>query len=125
MSVPDEQEFSVTGGRVAAPGEGVVDWLPPVDIVETPAAFKVTIEVCGVSREDIHASFEEGRLSVWGVRRPTVDETHHYRERRMGRFARAFSFRTPVDQAGVSAGLARGVLTLTVPKRLPRRIPLE
>jgi HSP20 family protein len=95
-----------------------------VDIVETPTAFEVAIEVCGVSRDDLHASFEEGRLSVWGVRRPSEGETHHYRERRMGRFARAFSFRTPVDEAAVSAKLARGVLTLTVPKRLPRRIAL-
>jgi len=120
----DEHELTVTGGRGAAPMEGVADWLPPVDIVETPTDFRVTVEVCGVPREDIHASFEEGRLSIWGVRRPSDGETHHYRERRMGRFARAFSFRAPVDEAGVSAKLARGLLTLTVPKRLPRRIPL-
>jgi HSP20 family protein len=120
----DEHELTVIGGRAATPFEGVSDWLPPVDIVETPTAFEVAIEVCGVSRDDLHASFEEGRLSVWGVRRPSEGETHHYRERRMGRFARAFSFRTPVDEAAVSAKLARGVLTLTVPKRLPRRIAL-
>ena len=126
MPQADGQTISVTGGRAPAPGEGPGDWLPPVDIVETETAFEIAVELCGVSREDVSVGFQDGRLTVWGRRRSdAAGETLHYRERRVGRFVRAFRFRTPVDGAGIAASLRQGVLTLNVPKKRPRRIPLE
>ncbi len=125
MSRSEGQPVTVTDGS-APPEVGSADWLPPVDILETPTAFHVAVELCGVSREDVRVGFQDGRLTVWGRRRSGAeDETLHYRERRVGRFVRAFSFRTPVDGAGIAASLRQGVLALNVPKTPPRKIPLD
>ena len=65
------------------------------------------------------------RLTISGVRRSRPeDETCHYRERPAGRFARSFSLRIPIDEAGVSAKLVDGLLVVVLPKTVPRRIPL-
>ena len=121
MLPADELTIAVTGDVAS----GLADWLPPVDILETPTAFEIALELCGVVRDDVQVGFREGRLTVWGTRRPdTAGEALHYRERRTGRFVRAFSFRTPVDGGRIAARLRQGVLALTVPKRQPRRIPL-
>jgi HSP20 family protein len=102
------------------------EWLPAVDILDRPEAFEVAIELCGVRREDISIQLEAGRLTVSGERLPDPEaELCHYRERRFGAFARAFTFRSPVEEAAVAARLEQGVLTLTIPKRLPRKIGLE
>jgi len=126
MSQAETQPVPVEAGRIPAPGEGAADWLPPVDIGETAEGFQVVVELCGVAREDVSVGFHEGRLTVWGERRREgAAETVHYRERRSGRFLRAFRFRTPVEGDRIAASLKQGLLTLTVPKRRPRRIPLE
>jgi HSP20 family protein len=126
MSVLEDLQVAISLGGASASDQSDADWLPPVDIVETPGAFEVTVELCGVPREDIRVGFEENRLTVWGVRRPQDDrEVHHYRERRIGRFARAFSFRTPVEGEGIAARLEQGVLRLSIPKAQPKRVRVE
>jgi HSP20 family protein len=113
------------GSQLISAGDGV-DWLPPVDILETPTSFEVALDVCGVPREAIDVRLQDGRLTVSGTRESADrDEFCHYRERQLGRFARAFTFRTPVNADGIEAKLADGVLTLTIPKQLPRKVALE
>jgi HSP20 family protein len=113
-------------GSQPAPADTGIDWLPPVDILETAASFEVALDICGVPRERIKVRLEHDRLTVSGTRTPAAEgEIHHYRERRVGRFARAFTFRTPVDADGIEAKLADGVLSLSIPKQLPTRIGLE
>jgi len=109
----------------AAGGRTATDWLPPADILETPQGFEVTLEVCGAPREAIDVRAEENRLTVSGERRDVEGEFCHYRERPVGRFARSFSFRVPVDADGIRAALAEGVLTLTIPKKEPTRVSVE
>lgn len=50
------------------------------------------------------------------------------RERTVGEFSRTFSFPSPVDQDGISAGFRDGILSLSVPKAKksqPRRIAIN
>jgi len=106
-------------------GGSRIDWLPPTDIVETAEAFEISLEICGVPREDIVIDLEENRLTISGGRVTDAgDQTCHYRERPRGHFLRSFSFRTPVDDAGIEARLADGVLALTIPKKRAKRIEL-
>jgi HSP20 family protein len=117
---------SQRSGSQPAPADTGIDWLPPVDILETPVSFEVAVDICGVPREKIDVRLERDRLTVSGTRTPAAEgEAYHYRERRVGRFARAFTFRTPVDADGIEAKLADGVLSLSIPKRLPTRVELE
>jgi HSP20 family protein len=102
-----------------------MDWLPPVDIVETETEYAVTLEVCGVSREAMDVRLEDGRLTVSGMRPGDAEgEVCRHRERPVGRFARSFFFRGPVDADAIQASLAEGVLTLTIPKKQPTQVRL-
>ncbi|KAM3458157.1 hypothetical protein MY5147_005932 [Beauveria neobassiana] len=50
------------------------------------------------------------------------------RERKFGEFSRSFSFPSPVDQDGISAGFKDGILSVSVPKAKkpqPRRIAIN
>jgi HSP20 family protein len=110
----------------AAEARGTAVWLPPADIVETPSGFQVTLEICGVPRDGIVVQTDESRLTVSGERPPEPDaRVCHHRERPVGRFARSFAFRVPIDSEGIRAALADGVLTLEIPKREPMRIAVE
>jgi HSP20 family protein len=122
----DRGRYRGMGGSQPTAAARGVDWLPPVDIVETPTDFEVALSISGVPREEIDVHLEHDRLTVSGTRKAAAQgELCHYRERPVGRFFRAFSFRTPVDADGIQAKLANGVLRLRIPKQLPRNVELE
>ena len=111
-------------------GHDAPGWTPPVDLYETGAAFVLTAEVPGLSRDDIDIHVEESRVALRGAR-PTLAvpcEQFHRVERGHGRFNRSFLLPEPVDVDGVTAELADGVLTVTLPKaggRGARRIDVR
>jgi HSP20 family protein len=122
----NDRDNRLTAGRQPTSASQGVDWLPPVDILETPSSFEVALDICGVPREQIDVRLEGGRLEVSGMRESAErDEFCHYRERQVGRFARAFTFRTPVDADGIEAKLAHGVLSMSIPKQRPKKVDLE
>lgn len=108
-------------------------WTPPIDVYETPAAYVLTVEVPGLTRDQVELAVEDTRLTVRG-RRPenqsrSGDPVHyHLVERGYGAFARSFEFAQKVDVDGISADLLEGVLTITLPKIVPppaRRIEVR
>jgi HSP20 family protein len=108
-------------------------WTPPIDVYETASAYVITVEVPGVSREQVELAVEETRLTIRGQRlgteRQTGEPTHyHLVERGYGTFARTFELAEKVDVDGVRADLEEGVLTITLPKVPPppaRRIEVR
>jgi HSP20 family protein len=107
-------------------------WAPAIDVYETSAAFVVTAEVPGVSRDQIDIALEEFRLTLSGQRTErygTRDVLHfHQVERGYGTFVRTFEFADRIDVERVTADLADGVLTVTLPKVPPppaRRISVK
>jgi HSP20 family protein len=107
----------------------VPGWSPAVDIYETDDRFVVSVELPGLSRDDITIEFQQNTLALRGVRphleRP--DARFHRVERGHGAFARAFTLPAPVDAAAVSAEFRDGVLTVVVPKSLGphRRVDVQ
>lgn len=97
----------------AAPG-----WVPPADLAEYADQYVLTLEVPGVRREDIHLGFEAGTLTVRGHRPGPCSgpDRFHQLERGQGTFSRAFELPRPVVGTAIRADLARGVLTVTIPK---------
>ena len=96
-------------------------WAPPIDVYETPAAYVISVEVPGVTRDQVELAVEDARLTIRGRRLDPPEEkgdTVHYHqiERGHGAFARSFEFAEKVDVDQVSADLADGVLTITLPK---------
>jgi HSP20 family protein len=108
-------------------------WTPPIDVYETSEMYIVTAELPGLTREEIELAVDDSRLTLRG-RRPDPATTsgdqvrYHQVERGRGPFMRTFEFAERVDGDAVSADLANGVLTVTLPKRPespPRKIQVR
>jgi len=98
-------------------------WTPAIDVYETGSSFVVTAELPGLSREQVDLAFEDRRLTIRGHRSDRAgagDVLHfHQVERGYGSFTRTFEFADKIDVEQVSADLADGVLTVTLPKVTP------
>ena len=118
------------GGSVEDEG----DW-PPFDpeifVKETPAGFEVTLDVPGVSNQDLDIRGSGNRLVIDGRRAPPDDprgEVVLLRESGYGRFSRALVIPNGARAENARAVLDRGVLTVFVPcdaHGAPRTIPIN
>ena len=110
--------------RLAATGPQ--GWAPAVDLCETQESFILTVELPGLAREQIRIDVHENKLTLQGRRDARVScDQYHQVERGHGEFCRTFLLPHAVNAEGVSADLADGVLTITVPKSpadAPRRV---
>ncbi len=109
---------------------------PALDIAETDSAYSVSLEMPGVSKDDVKVSVEGRKVTVQASAplgtptspqaSPQDGETKQsservvYRERAATRYARTITLPAEVDQAEAGAKLEHGVLTLTLPKRSVR-----
>ena len=95
------------------------EFMPPIDMTETPDAVVLTVEVPGMTREDLQVSIENGILTLRGEKREEErregEQWHRY-ERRYGRFERNLRLPEYVDPERVEARYENGILRLQVPK---------
>ena len=105
---------------------GPQGWAPAVDLCETADAFIFTAELPGLTREQVRIDVQENRVTLQGRREARVScEHYHQVERGNGEFLRTFVLPHAVNPEGVTADLAEGILTITVPKNpldTPRRV---
>jgi HSP20 family protein len=111
-----------------APGPS--GWVPPVDLHELDDRYVITAELPGLRRQDVQIHFQDGRVTLAGVRRERSGpcEQYHRIERGHGGFSRTFELPVPVAVDDIAADLADGVLTVVIPKSpggAPRRIPVS
>jgi HSP20 family protein len=91
---------------------------PYTDIHETDKAVVVSMEVPGVDKDAIDIRLEKGVLTVKG----TIDGSRYeslrpiYSEYNVGNFVRTFTVSTKIDSSAISATVADGVLTVSLPK---------
>lgn len=106
-------------------------WAPASDVVETEDEIVITAELPGVKDEDIQITVQDGVLRIAGERRleAEVDEDRFHRiERTYGGFERRFALPPGVREDDISAGVAYGVLKVTIPKATtgaPRVVPVS
>ena len=100
---------------------------PAIDVAESDRGYVVTLDVPGVTREDVKVSIDGRRVSIV-AEAPAADATAEttkatdrviLRERAVASFARSFTLQSEIDQASSQAKLDNGVLTLTLTKRQP------
>jgi HSP20 family protein len=104
--------------RTAAVVDAGPTWTPISDVIECDDAIVITAELPGVRDDDVVISIEDTVLRIRGERRPdeATGEVRFYRlERSHGRFERTFALPEGIREADVSARVALGVLTITIP----------
>ncbi len=108
---------------------------PAIDVSESDAGYVVTLDVPGVTREDVKVSIDGRRVSIVAEARaaeaqaadttaeaaeaPKSSDRLILRERTAASFARSFTLAAEIDQGSSQAKLDNGVLTLTLAKRSP------
>lgn len=99
-------------------GRSTPGWVPAVDLSEVDDRYVLTAELPGLCREEVKIEVQEGMVTLRG-RRPgqtCCPERYQQLERAQGTFARSFRFAVPIVGDRISAELADGVLTVSIPK---------
>ncbi len=105
-------------------------FLPAADVTVSDGDMVLTMDLPGLTAEDLEIEFVGGYLSVRGERkRPAVAEGNRlaHTERAFGRFERRIKLPEGVDVDKVTASMDNGVLSLIVPKperMVPRTIAI-
>jgi HSP20 family protein len=105
-------------------------WQPDVDVFETERGVVVRVELAGIRSADVRVSVDGQVLRLSGVRSaPEGEEVQrlHQMEIASGPFERRVRIPINFDRDLVSAHLADGFLTVTLPRRDParRRVKVE
>jgi HSP20 family protein len=119
--------------RVPDAGESSLPrrWAPASDVIDTDDEIVITAELPGVKDEDVSITVEDGMLRIAGERRleQRIDRDRFHRlERSYGGFERRFPLPPGVDEGAIHAGIAYGVLKITIPKPAaaePRQIAIN
>lgn len=98
-------------------------WAPPIDVYETDTSYVITAEVPGLTREQVELAVVDSRLTIEGTREARAGSSgavhYHQVERGHGAFRRTFEFAERIDKDQITADLADGVLTVSIPKLAP------
>ncbi len=105
-------------------------WQPDADVFETEKAVVVRVELAGVRGDDLRVSVDGETLRISGVRmasEPVKVQRLHQMEIAAGPFERRLRIPIAFQREVVTAQLADGFLTVTLPKRVPveRSIEIE
>ena len=102
-------------------GTRLSNWLRPAsDASSDDRVYHITVELPGVSEDDIDLSVDNGFLTVSGEKTETREDrgdTWYFSERQYGAFRR--SFRIPEDAIPEKADavVKNGVLEISIPRR--------
>ena len=97
------------------------NWSPVTDVRESEDGLLVTLELPGLTTEDVKITVENGVLSISGEKKQEAKEgeangTYHLAERRYGRFERTLRLPRGVDTDKVRAKFNNGLLNIDIPK---------
>ena len=93
-----------------------------VDVVEKDGMFKVTADLPGVKKEDIHVRIDGNLVQIDAETKQEKEVKENggkvlCNERYYGAVSRAFSLSQDVDESKSTAKYENGVLTLELPKK--------
>ncbi len=106
-------------------GHRLADWLSPAtEASADQEAYDISMELPGVSEDDIELSVEDGVVTVRGEKKTQSEksgDTWYFSERQYGAFRRSFRLPGDADGANASARMKDGVLHISVPKLAPEK----
>jgi HSP20 family protein len=127
------QLMNMAFGDLALSRAAEVPWTPLADVSEKDDAYSVHVELPGMRRDQIDVQLVDRELVVSGeISEEQHDGKNGSRRRRSSRRTGRFEYRTflpgDIKPDQISAKLADGVLTVTVPKSetaKPKRIEVK
>ena len=99
---------------------------PVIDLTEDSKAYKIAAEVPGLEEKNIDVTLSGDMLMIKGEKqqqKEEKDKNYYLSERSYGTFQRSFMLPDGVDRDKISADLAKGVLTITLPKTAEAQKP--
>ena len=98
------------------------EWIPVMDVVETPAEYLVQLEVPGFHKENLDINLTGTTLTMTGKREIAPEkegEGYLLRQRAVGKFIRTIRLPTKVAENKVAAEYRDGVLVVHLPRETP------
>jgi HSP20 family protein len=98
------------------------NWIPVMDVVETPAEYIVRLEVPGIHKENLDINLTGEMLTITGKREIAPEyeaEGYLVRERAIGKFVRTLRLPATVAEKKVVAEYEDGLLMVHLPKVTP------
>lgn len=95
------------------------DLVPSIDVTEDEKAFRVTVELPGMTEKDVAVTVADRTLTIRGEKKEEKeqkDKEVYRRERAFGSFHRAMELPADVDANKIDASFKNGVLTIQLPK---------
>jgi len=111
---------SLAGGAGGKGGSNML--MHSTDVTETDKEIEITAELPGLEEKDVQVNFADGVLTIRGEKKAEKEEKDkNYRlvERSYGSFERSIALPEGVKPEDVKATIAKGVLTVKVPKPAP------
>jgi HSP20 family protein len=102
--------------------------VPSVDVAEDDKAYKITAELPGLETKDVEISLTGDMLVIKGEKKEESekkDKNYFMSERSYGSFQRSFALPDKIDRDRIAADLAKGVLTITLPKTAEAQKPAK
>ncbi len=95
-------------------------WAPEVEVTQDESQLRISVDLPGISKDDVKVDVQEGALTIHGERREERnegDEKHGYRrsERRYGSFYRSIPLPEGADAENAQAQMKEGVLEIRLP----------
>ncbi len=122
-----EEGLAHSGSEELRAGE----WVPPVDIYETPDNLVINVELPGLGPGDVILELKDNRLTLAGKRKfpsETSRENYLMAERAHGSFRRSFSMSNNIDGEKITAKFSNGILEINLAKKeesKSRSIPVQ
>lgn len=92
-------------------------FIPPVEAWETESEIYLTVDLPGMTIEEIDLQIEGEQLIVKGERKRSEEKRNYKRQEKLyGPFFRAFNLTTPINREKVAASYKNGILQIVLPK---------
>ncbi len=105
-------------------GERVAEFFAPSsEAATTDDAYEISVELPGVSDEDIHVELHNERLTISGNKKLSREQggkNFYFSERVYGRFSRSFRLPLDANPEAIQAAHKDGVLTVRIAKVVPK-----
>ena len=98
------------------------DLTPSLDVTETDKEIEIAAELPGLEEKDVQINVSDNLLTIKGEKKAEKeqkDKNYRMVERSYGAFSRTFDLPAGVNPDMIKASMAKGVLTVTVPKPAP------